>query len=171
MENEIWKKVKGFEGCYEVSNFGKVKSLHSNKILKPRRSRRSDVYTCLAVALYKRGKRTDELISRLVATAFCPNPKYKKFVNHIDFNPENNNASNLEWVTAKENYLHSQKAGRMDNKNNFKNRMLSNTDPVKIEVIKYLIEKGFNFKKISLLFECDVQSIRYINYKYISINK
>lgn len=61
----------------------------------------------LIVSLRKQGKRKNHYVHRLVAMAFVENPDSKKYINHIDFNKHNNNASNLEWCTQKENTNHS----------------------------------------------------------------
>lgn len=94
---EIWKDVKGYEGLYQVSNLGNVKSLKTNKNLYY--SKAGNYYR---VGLYK-GKRGMHSIHRLVAESFIPNPENKPCVNHIDTNTFNNNASNLCWCSYKEN--------------------------------------------------------------------
>lgn len=108
---ETWEDIKGYEGLYQVSNLGNVRSLEfrnnkgvfkREKILKF--SQRSGYYT---VNLSKNHKRVSKQIHRLVAEAFIPNPQNKKIVNHKDFNRKNNNVDNLEWVTQKENVLWS----------------------------------------------------------------
>lgn len=161
MEKEIWKKVKGYEGCYEVSNMGNIKSLYSNKILKPNKIKRNKNYTAVTINLSRFGISTSHLVSRIVATAFIPNPKYKPQVNHIDFNPQNNNVTNLEWCTARENYLHSKNAGRM------RVTTLFETNPEKIEVVKYLLKKDFTYHDIARLFDCETLSIKNIHKNYI----
>lgn len=102
MENEIWKNIKGFED-YQVSNFGRVKSLKrgKEKILKNIVS--IDGY--YIVNLHKKNKRTTKKIHQLVAIAFLNhNPDgYKLVINHKDINRQNNNLNNLEIVTAREN--------------------------------------------------------------------
>jgi len=111
--------VKGYEGYYQVSNVGRVKSLARNvgkssgsktytqfvqeKILNP--YRKTNGY--LAVRFSRNGKGFEKTIHRLVADAFIENPKRYKEVNHIDGNKVNNHYSNLEWVTQRENMLHA----------------------------------------------------------------
>lgn len=97
---EIWKEIPGYEGLYEVSNKGRVRSLYRyKKLLKP--SPITSGY--LTVELWKDKRRKRIGIHRLVAMCFCPNPDCKPFVNHLDETRDNNNADNLEWVTHVEN--------------------------------------------------------------------
>ena len=111
--NEIWKDIKGYEGLYQISNLGQVKSLarpinnfnqccNKDKLLKGgiKRGYRQ-------VILLKDKKRKYASVHRLVAEAFLPNPDKKPQVNHIDGNKKNNRLDNLEWVTASENMKHS----------------------------------------------------------------
>jgi hypothetical protein len=103
---EIWKDISGYEGIYQVSNKGNVRSYKAFKNgenLKPRK-RRGGYF---GVGLSKNGKVNYQLVHRLVAIAFIENPQNKPYVNHIDENPSNNNVENLEWVTNNENMLHS----------------------------------------------------------------
>lgn len=102
---EIWKEIKGYEGLYQVSNIGNVKSLNyrhtgEERIRKPNVGR--DGY--LRVELCKNGKRKTLLIHRLVLMTFAPINNMKKLdVNHKDENKQNNNLNNLEWCTPKYN--------------------------------------------------------------------
>lgn len=116
---EIWKDIKGHEGVYQVSNFGRVRSLDmvvnyfafgkqcsrtgKGRILKPAISGQY-----LAVALNRGNTQT---IHRLVAEAFLPNPENKEQVNHKDGNKLNNTLYNLEWATRRENASHAVKTG------------------------------------------------------------
>lgn len=104
---EVWRDIKGFEGRYQVSNLGRVKSLArrmvvKDRILKPFGNNKG--YKCVHLwnIQYK-----EPLVHRLVAEAFIPNPSNKKEVNHKDGNPLNNKVENLEWVSHRENMLHS----------------------------------------------------------------
>lgn len=98
---EIWKDIKGFEGVYQISNLGNVKSLPRKagttylreKILKPRKH--TGGYSI--VSLGRGYKYKNYFIHRLVAEAFLPNPLGLLEVNHIDENKTNNNVENLEW--------------------------------------------------------------------------
>ena len=98
---EEWKDIEGYEGMYQVSNQGRVKSLKFGKEKIRKCREMSNGY--LVVGLCKEGKRTDKLVHRLVAEAFLPNPNNLPQVNHKDENPSNNNVENLEWCTPKYN--------------------------------------------------------------------
>ncbi len=104
----MWKDIKGYEGIYQVSNDGKIK----NKLGLITDGWVTDNYGHKKVRLYKDGKRKDFYLHRLVADAFVENDGNKPHVNHIDSNPLNNNASNLEWCTHAENMAHAKSNNR-----------------------------------------------------------
>lgn len=111
---EIWKDIKGFEGLYQVSNMGRVKSLNYNrkniqKILNPYLNK-CGYYQ---VTFSENNHRTLHRVNRLVAQAFISNDDNKTQVNHIDEDKKNNIVSNLEWVTPKENINHGSRTERM----------------------------------------------------------
>lgn len=95
---EIWKPIEGYEGLYEISNLGRLRN-SKGVIRKPQ----SNGNGYKKVFLYRDGKGKGFFVHRLVAKAFVPNPENKPHVNHIDESRDNNVASNLEWVTQKEN--------------------------------------------------------------------
>ena len=95
---EIWKNIMGFNG-YQVSNFGRVRSFKTYKILKQTTNNKG--YKTLG--LCKKGKMRTFLVHRLVADAFIPNPDKLPCINHKDENPSNNYVSNLEWCDQKYN--------------------------------------------------------------------
>lgn len=117
MEEEIWVDIKGFEGLYQVSNFGKIKSLSryvckkdgkkmfvDEKILQPYCKSNSGY---LSIPLSKDGKRCVKTIHRIVAESFIPNINEYRDVNHKDGNKNNNNVDNLEWCTHSYNIKHA----------------------------------------------------------------
>lgn len=113
---EIWKDIKGFEGHYQISNTGKVKSLARmrqskngslsplpEKLLKLKTNKSG--YKCVHLRCME--YQCWPTVHRLVAEAFIPNPDNKPTVNHIDANKENNNIDNLEWRTHSEQMIHA----------------------------------------------------------------
>ena len=112
MKKEYWKPVVGYEGLYEVSNYGRIKSFDTyrkgnngsircckGRILKLRTDK--DGY--FKVVLYKNNKPKTFTVHRLVAEAFLPNPDNLPCVNHKDECKTNNNVNNLEWCNIKYN--------------------------------------------------------------------
>ena len=117
---EEWRPIKGYEGFYEVSNLGRVRSCdrrekHSDGHLRMRYGKmlHSSIQDrgYAHVILHQNGNRKTHAIHRLVATAFIPNPENRTTVNHIDGNKQNNNFQNLEWVSPKQNTVHAVKLG------------------------------------------------------------
>ena len=96
---EIWKDIEGYEGLYQVSNLGRVKSLRRNIILKNKIE--SNGYERVVLSTNNNPK--DYSVHRLVAIAFIPNPNNYPIVNHKDENRTNNCVDNLEWCTQKYN--------------------------------------------------------------------
>lgn len=105
-EEEIWKDIEGFEGLYQVSNMGRIKSLGNGKsgnskerILKLRKN----TYGYLQVVLSKDGKSKNYLVHRLVAEVFLDNPEGYNEVNHINEDKSDNRADNLEFCSGSYN--------------------------------------------------------------------
>lgn len=112
MTEEIWRPIVGYEGLYEVSSYGRVRSLdryvkcdyeryrlHKGKVLSPAKDR----YGYLSVVLSCNGKHKTITVHRIVAQAFIPNPDNLPEINHRDEDKINNRVDNLEWCTAKYN--------------------------------------------------------------------
>lgn len=106
-KSEEWRDIPGYEGLYQASASGMIRSLHTRtnqkgyNILKQLRSNKKLLY--LSVSLCKDGKCERKSVHRLVAMAFIPNPDNLPHVNHKDENPSNNRVDNLEWCTPEYN--------------------------------------------------------------------
>ena len=121
MKNEEWRDVVGYEGLYQVSDQGRVKSLErkvpkwdgertvKERILKPAPTK----YGYLQFNLYAGGKQKALTVHRLVCEAFHENPDNKQEVNHINENKTDNRACNLEWCTRTENCNHGSRNERV----------------------------------------------------------
>lgn len=109
MKKELWKTVEGFP-LYEISSYGRVRSYHRGRIKYLIPSKNSRGY--LRVQLTNNHGKQRFFVHRLVAMAFVPNIENKPHVNHLDNDPRNNRADNLEWVTPLENMQYSAKQGR-----------------------------------------------------------
>lgn len=133
---EEWKDIKNYEGLYQVSNLGKVKSLERTKsngkgLVKIKERILTQNITnwgYYRVALYKNGTRKYYKVHRLVAEAFISNPNNKEQVNHIDGNKLNNNVDNLEWNTRIENMNHTRVNGLCGNNMNSNYILLKDDD-------------------------------------------
>jgi hypothetical protein len=106
---EIWRDIQDYEGLYQVSNLGRVKSLYKQgTILKPQINNRGYYF----VMLYRNGKYHHALVHRLVATTFIPNKENLPQVNHRDEDKSNNVVSNLEWCDNLYNNLYHDKSAK-----------------------------------------------------------
>lgn len=155
--NENWTPIKGYEGLYEVSDFGRVKSLQRTTTIK---NKRGETYTrrhkekilaqtldgrsnYLQVMLCKDGKGKKHLVHRLVANAFIKNPLSLQEVNHIDEDKTNNFVDNLEWCTHKYNNNYGSKRtssrGEKNSQNKFSEELIKK---VRLEFVAGDPEKG-----------------------------
>lgn len=118
---EIWKDIPNYEGLYQVSNTGRIKSIpHSIKANKCGGTRVTEEHIksvttgwhgYVWVSLCKNGKQKTHSVHRIVANAFVENKNNLPCVNHKDGNKENNTVENLEWCTVHENQIHASKNG------------------------------------------------------------
>lgn len=117
MEKEVWKDIEGYENRYQISTYGRVKSLARVVKSYPKTRKLKDRVRKLSVNRYgysyislkKDGTLKALTIHRLVALAFIPNPDNKPCVNHTNGIKGDNNILNLEWVTHSENTIHAHK--------------------------------------------------------------
>ena len=121
---EQWKDIPDYEGYYQISNLGRVKSLEKTLIIRKRKC----VYKPLIkkphiskrgyweIGICKNRLGVTKKIHRLIAISFIDNPKNHPQINHIDGNKLNNNISNLEWVNNRENSCHSFKSSNCTSK-------------------------------------------------------
>ncbi len=120
-EQEIWRDILGYEGLYQVSNLGRIKSLKRKcKTAKGFRnvpekicSSTLDTYGYPIICLHKNGKKKTKTIHRLVGEAFIENPLNLPQINHIDEDKTNNCVNNLEWCNAKYNNTHGTRNERI----------------------------------------------------------
>lgn len=179
-ENEVWKPVKGYEGLYEVSNTGRVRSLFR---LKNNHSKKQYVGECiltnsplingyLRVNLSKEGVSKQYFIHRLVAQHFLANPKNKRTINHKDGNPKNNDVSNLEWATDYENIHHAMDTGLMDYKGS--GNPMSKLTESDVRKIKMGLMMGIKQKELGEIFNVAQSHISMINtgreWQHIKLN-
>lgn len=147
METEIFKDIEGYEGLYQISNLGNVKSLNyhrtgKERILKP--AKKDNGY--LFIGLHKNRNIKYFLIHRLVASSFLPNPNKLKEINHINENKIDNRVENLEWINHKDNMKYGNRSVKeLETKN--KNSSINAEKPI-IQLSKYGIEIG-RYKSIN----------------------
>ena len=154
---EIWKDIKGYEGLYQISNFGKVKSLAREKfgngksIIKTKEIilkagiNSGGYYT---VVLHKNSKGTSTKVHRLVAEHFIKNPKNNLFVNHINAIKTDNSIENLEWCTHLENMQHANRLGLISHRRGVKHHKAKLTDAQVLAIrednrFQYIIAKDY----------------------------
>lgn len=162
---EIWKDITGYEGLYQVSNYGKVKSLKRTINLKNcKYSKKENIlktYTnrgYIQIGLCKNGKRVTKKVHRIVAETFTANPYNNPCVNHIDGNKENNCVKNLEWCNYKENSIHYVKNFSKDRYSKIKSKKvyqydINNTFIREWKSVKE-IHKELNISKSSIYMCC-----------------
>jgi predicted DNA-binding protein YlxM (UPF0122 family) len=154
---ERWKNVDGYEGKYEISDHGKVRSnwFGKSKILKTHKM--SSGYDQLN--LYKNKKHKKWSIHRLVAKHFIDNPDNKLEVNHKDGNKDNNHYLNLEWMTHSENFAHAY-GNIFDNKG--ENHGMSKFTNKEVSIIKKRLNNGASYKELAEEHDCSRATINYM---------
>lgn len=166
--DEKWKDIKNYEGFYQISNLGRVKSLifrnnvcniKKEKILKP--TDNGNGY--LIVSLHKNKNRKVFYIHRLVGQTFIENKEHLKEINHKDGNRKNNNIDNLEWCNRKYNVEHSY---RNNGRKSAFSEIKGNKHRLSIPIKQYSLDRQF-IKK----FDSMKQASEEMNICYTSIQR
>ena len=172
MLTEVWKDIPDFEGSYQVSNMGRVRSLDRVVTFKNGRKRKFKGGTLKPyvnkstgykeLSLSSDGRRNTKTVHRLVLEAFKPHVNMSDLdVNHIDGNKLNNHLINLEWLTRRDNMLHAQDIGLADNRGERgSNAKLSNANV--LEILQRL-DAGGSHRDIALDYGVSRSCITYIN--------
>ena len=175
---EIWKDIKGYEGLYQVSNKGHVKSLGNNKTRKEKiLSLKPESHGYVKVKLCKNNKREHKYVHRLVAEAFLPNPDNLPVVNHKidDFEHRSDNrVENLEWCTVEynNNYgAHNEKLskslkGKKHKKPKLERKILCIETGEIFDTSQDVIDMMFNGKGYSSHIRANICGQRKSAYKY-----
>jgi len=121
---EVWVDIRNFEGHYQVSNFGRIKSIKSNIIMKQNLKKTG----YLNIKLCKNNKEYHLSVHRIVAESFIDNPNNKPHVNHINKIKNDNRVENLEWVTPNENMIHSSLTQKRGVKKNDRDYIIEELD-------------------------------------------
>lgn len=166
---EIWKDIEGYEGIYQVSDKGNVKSLARKvrhpkggfKNLKERTLKATIVNGYYQVDLSKEGKIKRFLIHRIVAKTFIDNHLGKPQVNHIDGNKLNNDSRNLEWVTSSENVLHSYENGLSEHMKGILNGHARIGDSDVLE-IRRKYSAGYSQKELGSIYKLSESTVQCI---------
>ena len=151
---EEWKDIKGYEGFYQISNSGIVKSLGGWCGTAKRKEKiRSTSLThdgYVKVRLMHQGKDKTMRVHRLVAEAFIPNPENKDTVNHIDGDKQNNVVSNLEWVNRTEQMIHAYNLGLKTSRLGSSNSNAKLTETQVREIRKLYVPYSKEFGTVAL---------------------
>lgn len=161
LPKQIWKDIPDYEGKYQVSNTGKVRSLNYRctgkvKILK----QNTDKLGYKRVFLYKNGKFKIYFVHRLVALVFIPNPNNYPIVNHKDENPSNNTVWNLEWCTQEYNCNYGTRLERCSKGLKGKNKGKHHTKETKRKIGEGFKGKNNPKAKPILMFTLEGEFIR-----------
>jgi len=157
MAAEEWRPVVGYEGHFEVSSLGRVRSVKHKpyKVFKLQPLRTEYLQVCLSKGNVRRSKS----VHQLVAQAFIPNPENKPQINHKNGIPSDNRVGNLEWATAYENMQHAWKTKLIDNFGERNPLAKLNTEKVRlIRILQHTIDRP----TLARLFGVDISNIGYV---------
>jgi len=166
METEIWKDVVGYEGLYQISNLGRVKSLGNNATRKEKILKNRLRCGYFNVMLYKNKESKMKLVHRMVAIAFVLNPENKPQINHINGIRNFNIPENLEWTTQSENMLHAYRIGlqKWHGKPQAHGEQSGRSKVKESDIleIRRLHTTGLNYNKLAKLYNMSNRQISFI---------
>lgn len=148
---ELWKDIVGYEGLYQVSNLGRIRSFYK---------RRNDVeflkfadnHGYKTITLHKDGRQKTFRVHRLVAVAFLPNESDKPQINHINGNKSDNRASNLEWCSQSENMLHAYESGLQTPNTKEANAAKRKLNAEQAQEIRTLLDSGKSTRAVAKIY-------------------
>jgi hypothetical protein len=179
---EIWKEIPGYEGYYEVSNHGQVRSL--DRMIKNKKGfylKKGQIikphiwgHGYNRISLHKNRKYTRHSVHILVANVYITKIKDKPIINHKDGNKINNHVDNLEWVTHQENRLHAAKTGLNKGPIGEKQHLskLTRDDVVQIRKLRNSgieygeISKLYNVTKMTIRCACTGKTWKHVDYPF-----
>jgi len=158
---EVWKDVEGYKGRYKVSNFGKIKDVKKDRLLKLTPTKKGYLRVRLSD-----GEKVNKLrVHRVVAVAFLGKHSHdgRNQINHIDCNKSNNHVDNLEWVSHAENIKHAYENELLGNKGFNETKQLYKTTDKDVKVIRYLYNTTtLSYKSIGEIFGLNQSTVRLI---------
>lgn len=155
---EIWKDIKGYEGIYQVSTYGRIKN-SSGKVLK-----QTIAKGYYYISLNKNHKASTKSVHRIVALTFLPNGySKKKEVNHIDENKLNNKLNNLEWCTHKYNMNYGTIIERTS-ETRYKNKLIKYGYATK----KPIKKRKYSYPKRNKIIQLTIDGLKIVDYDSIS---
>lgn len=168
---EIWVPIKGYDGIYEISNIGNVKSLpkkwvsghstvrsHTGKIIKPTNNQHGYLYVSLSNGEFKKTFK----IHRLVAMAFIPQIENKNIVNHKNGIKTDNSVDNLEWVNSSENMIHAVKTGLTNPRKGVKSNLSKLNDEIVKQIREIYFGKKITQKEIAVMYGINQSNVSHI---------
>ena len=151
---EEWRDIEGFNGFYQVSNLGRVKSMGGWRGTAKRRERILKIHLTkdgyCKVRLTHKDKDMTKRVHQLVAMAFIPNPMNKETVNHIDGDKLNNVVTNLEWCTRSEQLYHAYRMNLRKPQRGSKNVQAKLTDEQVKEIRNLYVPQSREFGTVAL---------------------
>jgi len=164
IEGEIWKDIEGYNGKYQVSNFGRIKSIIPWNGTNERILFQQNLHGYYRVGLYLNKKNKHSSVHRLVGQAFIPNADNLPYINHKNGHTLENFVENLEWVTPQQNIQHAFRTGLYDlEKRKGERNPQSKLTEEKVREIRQVYDgKENNYKNLGKKYDVSSVLIRYV---------